>query len=140
MNDRYEFRAWLKNEKKMVKVSELRDIDTDIRSDQNVIYFDFEKQEYCNKGFDEVELMQYTGLKDKNGVKIFEGDIVRLYKEKEDEYNIWYERTDKLKVINFESGCFRFGCIEFDRYHRGKYELEVIGNIYETPELLGEEK
>ena len=57
MSREIEFRAWLKDEKKMVKVSELRDIDTNIRSDQNVIYFDFEKQEYCNKGFDEIEFI-----------------------------------------------------------------------------------
>lgn len=132
------FRAWLKNEKKMVKVSELRDIDTDIKSDQNVIYFDFEKQEYCNKGFDEVELMQYTGLKDKNGKKIFDGDIVQEC-----------------------SGDFDIGVVEYDEFYVGfmlkfyypgvkeAYEvplsnyltissplLKIIGNIYNNPELL----
>lgn len=123
-----EFRAWLKDEKKMVKVSELRDIDTDIKSDQNVIYFDFEKQEYCNKGFDEVELMQYTGLTDKNIIKIFEGDIVKF--------------DNKLYEVIWENDECRFGLTDNTRYSFlilaswRMQNIQVIGNIYENSELL----
>ena len=131
------FRAWLKKEKKMVKVSELRDIDTDIISDQNVIYFDFEKQEYCNKGFDEVELMQYTGLKDKNGVEIYEGDIAKLpaYLTNNTEYAIckWLDNRFSVEdVIGFGFIDQKEKKVISDEWE----DFEVIGNIYENPELL----
>lgn len=116
------FRAWLKDEKKMVKVSELRDIDTDIRSDQNVIYFDFEKQEYCNKGFDEVELMLGLKIYDET---IFIGDVVRVYGG---EQMYGYYEVDKITTIeNLEKLVTLFNM---------DYGIDVLGNIYENLELL----
>lgn len=119
------FRAWLKDEKKMVKVSELRNIDTDIKSDENIIYFDFEKQEYCNKGFDEVELM--LGLKIYDKI-IFIGDIVRIYGGEQmfgcyefDEVQVIKDLEDLVMLSNLDGG------------------IEVIGNIYENKESLENE-
>ena len=66
-------------------------------------------------------LMQYTGLKDKNGVEIYEGDIVTLG---EDYINF---------SIGFEDGAF---CSSANGYDGDYKEYEVIGNIHQNPELL----
>lgn len=75
-------------------------------------------------------LMQYTGLKDKNGKEIYEGDIVRVrYKGKEDIGKIIYEYNGfTIDVMNMKRPYGRVPLIE--RF------TEVIGNIYDNPELL----
>lgn len=67
---------------------------------------------------------QYTGLKDKNGVKIFEGDIVRSY-------------ADVFRAIVEYNTSFA-GWFPFCNERTGIYadECEVIGNIHDNPELL----
>lgn len=69
---------------------------------------------------------QYTGLKDKNGTKIFEGDIV-LLKGEEEPYQ-----------VAFDESCFQvYGnsiCYVMDNFY--DHDIEVIGNIYDNPELL----
>ena len=80
-------------------------------------------------------LMQYTGLKDKNGNEIFEGDIVQaIYfnNSKSKKYVVKYD-TDRAGFIPFAcgDGC---GCCETDVISVAY--AEVIGNIYDNPELL----
>lgn len=76
------------------------------------------------------DLMQYTGLKDKNGVEIYEGDIVKIS-------NHPFERSINIDG-NYEVGYndqMELCCGSWLLF-RMKYYSEVIGNIYQNPELL----
>nr|WP_284867873.1 YopX family protein [Enterococcus faecalis] len=79
----------------------------------------------------ETALMQSTGLKDKNGVEIFEGDVL---------YYIPFESHINDSIVVFEKGSFckkmlRNGKLTSVRFIDSE-EYEVIGNVYENPELL----
>ena len=79
---------------------------------------------------------QYTGLTDKNGTKIFEGDIV--------EYN---DGFDYFKaVIKYKLGLFGMACFdnftsfgEMEWYSGQSYDIKIIGNIFDNPELVENE-
>lgn len=86
--------------------------------------------------FKEIELLRYTGLKDINGEEIYEGDICRqkdVKKFGEHTYvvewhnNGWFSYTEKDTSKREEY-----------YYNLGLFTVEIIGNIYENPELLKE--
>ena len=88
------------------------------------------------------ELMQYTGLKDAKGREIHEGDVVSLQHEfaglgepKEELFEVEYSE----KRAGFIPFCVMRECTdEIGNYQISGQDVEVIGNIYENPELVEE--
>lgn len=72
---------------------------------------------------------QYTGLSDKSGVKIFEGDIVNIIRADRNGRVEWRENDAAFEVVG---DCLEASFLE-NLYGR---DVEVIGNIYDNPELL----
>ena len=77
----------------------------------------------------ECEIMQFTGLKDKNGKEIYEGDMVRWEDIQDDGYGCGYLTTIEEPVY-FGGGAFYPICTMPEK------QFEVIGNIYENSDLL----
>lgn len=133
------FRAWDKKGKKMCMVCDLNWVNDnilthlpDVRTDENDPAYPWRTPGK------EIELMQYTGLKDKNGKEIYEGDIVQ-FKSKH------IDRAWNYKVMWTEKLCLGLRALfkNIREAERPIYQSilradkgEVIGNIYENPELL----
>ena len=78
----------------------------------------------------DINLEQYTGLKDKNGKEIYEGDIVSVRnKNRKSEYDIG--------IVEFGKAAFRCPFL-LGKYHSG--QVEVIGNVHENDDLLDEKE
>lgn len=121
------FRAWLKEHKSMKDVMEI-DIDN-----QTIFYYWFGDHDGHFENFNKIDLMQYTGLKDKNNKEIYEGDIVKLranhgigvvkYYDEWGAFVVEYVKSKPLAVLGM---------------HYYKEDIEILGNIYENPELMEE--
>ena len=119
------FRAWLKEERKMVNVETL------FIGINRLCFGNSKTEDLFFRDFEEVELMQYTGLKDKNGKEIYEGDI----------YHVG-DKNIRYLVVWFDSG-FEGKQLRSTSYAGLKSwakDIEILGNIYENPELLEENK
>lgn len=121
------YRAWDVHEKKMFTNDQL------ITWNGNVYANDSSKLNVDNlKGWsiDEKYLMQFTGLKDKNGKEIYESDIVKFSIDDGFNYCI-----DEIGIVDFRYGFSGF-IVNNQFYLCDLTEIEVIGNFYESPDLL----
>ena len=125
------FRAWSTDKKIMAEVRTLRFTDELVETDK-----------FVERSIEGVELMQSTGLLDKNGKEIFEGDIIRTnvygcivygcivgfgeYTYFEDENSLTTEIGFYLSFLNVKPATYA----PFDKYYWAN--CEVIGNIYEN--------
>lgn len=143
------FRAWLKNDKEMVDADE--------------IHWDNGQLDFIGDGItfmriaEKIVLMQSTGLFDKNGQEIFEGDILKFNDEWPDYCYEGYVdgSTEGINYVEVErkTTCFAFGktripetsltnLVEDEHYPfedlitEKSFEFEIVGNVYQTPELL----
>ncbi len=138
------FRAWHKAEKKICEVTTINFEDkfaflVGIKPGEDTYYPDSRMTIIAPKNgrcvsFNEIELMQYTGLHDKNNKEIYEGDIIRCI-PKVEFYRVVTFIKSKYWLINNKSNN---SDIQFplEVVYTSHNESEVIGNIYENPELL----
>lgn len=141
-------RAWLKTKKRMVGTDDLLVIDYDLTQimtqqvfferglavERDIKYYDFE----------DIELMQSTGLFDKKGVEIFEGDVISTYTDnlviKRDNllgFYVEYAEVDEKRNYFAETVDVEY----LDLFAKDfGVAVEVLGNIYENADLLGKEE
>lgn len=114
------FRAYIKHSARMATVLELN-------TENGSVFTDGYKYGLSH---DDVELMQYTGLTDKNGVDIYEGDVV--FFEDGDDFE------DDFVISMSENGCFiaHNPKDKSDFYYLDDQDYKVIGNIHQHSELI----
>lgn len=113
------FRAWDKKVKEMIEDVASIHFKAEMITTSNLYFYPFK----------DIELMKSTGLKDKNGKEIYEGDIIYCR-------DLWLDgdrRKTHKQIVKYDSGMFSAGYVSL---RTNNSTSEIIGNIYENPELL----
>ena len=118
-------KAWLKKEKKMVSI---------IGIDFNYEYIRYSddgnlfKDDYKIAEFKDIELLQFTGAKDKAGQEVYEADVIKFNDGIDDIYGlISYDDEDAVYCVSYEN------VTEHLLNMAGNFE--IVGNIFENPNL-----
>ena len=129
------FKAYYKADKRVYEVLYLDFASNELRLWNEETEFDFE----CS--FEDVELMQYTGLKDQNNAEIYESYIVKFDPQSPCGDEFYNPRDGEIGEVIFDFGSFVVRPIDKKRESL-RFSLSelgdwvVVGNIYENPELL----
>lgn len=116
MQREIKFRIWDKNDERMKYA--------DIEYFDDMIGFRFGHRGFEEDDNNDIVIMQYSGLRDKNGKEIYEGDIVESPFTGDPVSVVWSEPFAQ----------FTFGGAEFNVEAKPS-DIEIIGNVYENPEL-----
>lgn len=122
------FRAWHIGQEKMFCVESLHLEDEYYVLNDGDIYSDA----FCVKTGD-IELMQFTGLKDRNGVEVYEGDVVKYLTHTA---HVFWSPQD-FGFVHYNEVIGGYAGLSF---FKGYKDFEVVGNIHQHPELLEGDK
>ena len=118
-------KAWLKKEKKMVSI---------IGIDFNYEYIKYTEDDnlfnenYKTAAFKDIELLQFSGAKDKAGQELYEADVIKFNDGIDDIYGlISYDDEDGTYRVSYENITEHLSDLEGD--------FEIVGNIFENPDL-----
>ena len=121
----FKMKAWLKKEKKMVAI---------IGIDFNYEYIRYTEdgnlfnENYKTAEFKDIELLQFSGAKDKTGQELYEVDVIKFNDGIDDIYGlISYDDEDAVYCVSYEN------VIEHLSNMAG--DFEIVGNIFENPDL-----
>ena len=121
----FKMKAWLKKEKKMVAIIGIDFNYEYIRYTEDSNLFN---ENYKTAEFIDIELLQFTGLKDNGGQELYEADVIKFNDGIDDIYGlISYDDEDAVYCVSYENVTEHLSNMAGD--------FEIVGNIFENPDL-----